>query len=145
MGIRKGCSYYTRKSPSSHSTCSRGSLSSSQKTELAAALVGCNLSGVRFIFLRVEEGWSRLPSLGLRSGWHSAQVGEHGGAGFDAHEEARDLHILIGGVVGLVSVGVGNAKGRNAERFGEDVIGQAGSLGRYEERRSTLGSDNGQA
>src|SRR5258708_12676130 len=70
----------------------------------------------------------RHESLGLRSVWHSAQVGEHGGAGFDAHKEARDLHILIGGVVGLVGVGVGNAKGRDAQRFVEDVLGQAGSL-----------------
>src|SRR5713226_4998950 len=75
----------------------------------------------------------------------STQAGEHGGTGFDPQEEACDLHILIGGVVGLVRVGVGNAKGRDAQGFSENVVGETGPLGRDEERRHTLSSNNGLA
>src|SRR5260370_15157427 len=69
---------------------------------------------------------------------HSTQVGEHGSPGFDAHKEARNLQILIGGVVGLVRVGVGNAKSRDAQGFVEDVLGQAGSFLWFRRRRHAL-------
>src|SRR5947209_2570960 len=43
-------------------------------------------------------------------------------------------------MVGLVGVGIGNAKGRDTQCLGEDVIGQAGSFGWNEEWLGTLGS-----
>jgi hypothetical protein len=73
-----------------------------------------------------------LPIL-LVTLFHCSNVCHHGGPRLYPREEAFNLHILVGGVVGLVGVGVGNEKDRDAECFGEDVVGEAASHGGDEE------------